>query len=70
MFDSPVIAFIFSFYVFSFTIDLWPAVYTKPRGARYNKPTTEEIERGEVHRYSSQETGHAAADAPRIPGNF
>lgn len=31
------IAFIFSFYVFSFCADLYPAIYTKQRGARFPK---------------------------------
>jgi len=40
-----IIAFIFSFYVFSFYIDLWPAVYTKDRGYRYrNKKSTVDVD--------------------------
>ncbi|CRK32375.1 hypothetical protein BN1708_005764 [Verticillium longisporum] len=33
-----VVAFVFSFYVFSFAIDLWPAVRTKHHARRFQKP--------------------------------
>ncbi|KAL9941973.1 hypothetical protein D7B24_001021 [Verticillium nonalfalfae] len=33
-----VVAFVFSFYVFSFAIDLWPAVRTKQHARRFQKP--------------------------------
>lgn len=33
-----VVAFVFSFYIFSFVIDLWPAVFTKSRSRRFPKP--------------------------------
>lgn len=32
-----VVAAIFSFYIFSFAADLWPAVRTKPRDMRFRK---------------------------------
>ncbi|KAL1890590.1 hypothetical protein Cpir12675_005314 [Ceratocystis pirilliformis] len=33
-----ILAFIFSFYVFSYVMDLWPAVHTKKPEMRYQKP--------------------------------
>lgn len=33
-----VVAFVFSFYIFSFVMDLWPAVHTKPQAMRFSKP--------------------------------
>ncbi|KAM0335733.1 hypothetical protein ACHAQA_000783 [Verticillium albo-atrum] len=33
-----VVAFVFSFYVFSFIMDLWPAVRTKNHARRFHKP--------------------------------
>lgn len=33
-----VVAFVFSFYIFSFVMDLWPAINTKPRHLRFSKP--------------------------------
>ncbi|KAL2888315.1 tyrosine kinase protein [Ceratocystis lukuohia] len=33
-----ILAFIFSFYVFSYVMDLWPAVHTKKPEMRYHKP--------------------------------
>jgi hypothetical protein len=40
------IAFIFSFYIFSFVVDLYPAVHTRAKEARFNKPTVRELEMG------------------------
>ncbi|KAH6987340.1 Frag1/DRAM/Sfk1 [Ilyonectria sp. MPI-CAGE-AT-0026] len=40
-----IISFIFSFYVFSFVIDLYPAVRTKSPDARYPKPSPRDTER-------------------------
>uniref|UniRef100_A0A8H7TMP8 CWH43-like N-terminal domain-containing protein n=1 Tax=Bionectria ochroleuca TaxID=29856 RepID=A0A8H7TMP8_BIOOC len=39
-----IISFIFSFYVFSFVIDLWPAVETKDPSKRHKKLTEREME--------------------------
>jgi hypothetical protein len=30
-----VVAFIFTLFIFSFYVDLWPAVYTRPKNARH-----------------------------------
>jgi small-conductance mechanosensitive channel len=39
-----VVAFIFTLYVFSFVIDLWPAIRTKHHTARFVKPTASDME--------------------------
>ncbi|KAK7402946.1 hypothetical protein QQX98_011298 [Neonectria punicea] len=39
-----IISFVFSFYVFSFVIDLYPAVRTKSHDARYPKPSPRDTE--------------------------
>ncbi|KAJ0388142.1 hypothetical protein COL922a_000773 [Colletotrichum nupharicola] len=38
-----VIAFVFSFYVLSFIIDLWPAMRTRDKTARFSKPGLREM---------------------------
>jgi Frag1/DRAM/Sfk1 family protein len=56
-----VVAFVFSFYIFSFVIDLWPAIHTKPREMRFSKPgmshsagtpSSQEMEEGAAGRAS------------------
>lgn len=67
-----VIAFVFSFYVFSFYVDLYPAVYTK-HGGNYRtktwdrRPTMHKMEEG-----SDERTKHARYDpnANGVPTNF
>lgn len=59
-----VIAFIFSAYVFSFYVDLWPAVFTKGQGYRYRpgaphqkQLATREMEEGASDRHLNAASG-------------
>lgn len=78
-----VIAFIFSAYIFSFYVDLWPAVYTKGQGYRYKpgthhhrhhqKPlTTREMEEGGSDRHLNAASGQHPHNGrfSRVPNNF
>lgn len=67
-----VIAVVFSFYVFSFYVDLYPAVYTK-HGGNYRtktwdghrrKPEVRKMEEG------SSTRSHLHADGNNVPSNF
>lgn len=62
-----VVAFLFTFFILSFVIDLYPAVATKPHMARYGKRNPHEMEEASgattPHRYAN-------GNAPNTTGAF
>jgi hypothetical protein len=55
-----IIAFIFSFYVFSFVLDLWPAVHTRDEQTRFVKPShmsPAQMEENRLNEGSPRRTG-------------
>ena len=67
-----VIALVFSFYVFSFYVDLYPAVHTKHGGNYRTKTWDGHRRKPEVHKMEegSSSTRSYHTDGNRVPSNF
>ncbi|KAF7555521.1 hypothetical protein G7046_g6539 [Stylonectria norvegica] len=65
-----IVAFIFSFYVFSFCIDLYPAVHTRKPGTLFPKPGMRELEEASNESNGERNPYTRDYEMDRTPGNF